>query len=56
MKIKRCKYFSSPHTFWYIYRHAYFFKKTDFYPRLAIFFMIATYLLLSYINKLKDYW
>lgn len=56
MKIKRYKYFSPKCTSWYKYIYAYFFDKTDFYPELAIFFTIATYLLVSYINILKDYW
>lgn len=36
-----------------MYTYAYFFGKTDLYPELAIFFMIATHLL-CHINKLKD--
>lgn len=48
MKIKRYKYFSPKCTSWYKYIYAYFFDKTDFYPELAIFFTIATYLLVSY--------
>lgn len=39
-----------------MYTYAYFFDKTDSYPELAIFFMIATHLLFCYISTLKDYW
>lgn len=39
-----------------MYIYACFFDMTDFYPELAIFFIVAIYLLLSYINKLKDHW
>lgn len=53
MNVKRCNYFPSSYTSQHMYIYAYFFDKTDFYPELT-FFMIATYSLLSYINKLKE--